>query len=524
MRVAVGRHRVTGALLVGALGGLVAAAGVFRPPVAHHFQRATADGFELGASRTLRRALLQLGRLQTLPPAGPERPVGRERYGLAPIEHHDLAGSLRIPGEAIARGGPVLSILVDSGWLAELEANPLARGREWERPAYVALVENGRLAFSSGVGLRLHGGGGRERKATRGYRLYFRKSYGVAALPGRRLGEEFAGTELHRLVLRNRSGLLAGPLAMDLMRAAGVPAPRSRAIELYLDGERLGPFHAGEYLDRWYLAQYFGHDDFDLVQTKQNRGQETDPVELGDAAAWRTFLAAAQQPRLQPERMVDLENLIRWMATILYCGTHDAFQGDMARDRRHTEARWFTLAWDLDASFASGRRARRNAWEQDLVRHYLFSYDHPPIDPRARILRHLLVRAPFRRRFASTLLDLMNHRFTAAFRDERIRHHASEAARIGADPGPHVAELRDYFVRREPELRHQIARHFRCGSPRRLVARSATGRHFEVDGLDKTGFYEGWYLPRTRVAIAVAGEAVPRMVAVGDADLDIVLP
>jgi hypothetical protein len=502
----------------------VVAGAILHAPVADRFRRDAADGDELGASKTLRLALLRLGLFQTLPPAGPGRPVGRERYGLVPLARHDLAGSLRVPESAIASGAPVLSVLVDSGWLAELEANPLARGRDWERPAYVALVEDGKLAFASGAGLRLHGGAGRERKQTRGYRLYFRKRYGAPALPGEQLGAELAGLELHRVVLRNRSGLLAGPLALDLMRAAGVPAPRSRAVELYLDGERLGPFQAGEFIDRWYLAEHFGHDDFDLVQTKQNRGQATDPVELGEAAAWEKLVDSAQQPRLHPERLVDLDNLIRWMATILYCGTHDAFQGDLARDRSRPDARWFTIAWDLDASFTTGRRARRDAWAQDLALHYLFTDDDPPIDPRARILRLQLERAPFRRRFAATMLELMNHRFTAELRERRFEHYSREAARLGVDLGPRVVELRDYFARREPELRRQIERHFGCGAPRRLAVRSASGARFEVEGFAKPGFYEGWYLPRSTVEIAVAGESRPRTVEIGDADLELALP
>jgi hypothetical protein len=221
---------------------------------------------------------------------------------------------------------------------------------------------------------------------------------------------------------------------------------------------------------------------------------------------------------------VDLDNLTRWMATLIYCGTHDAFQGHLAFDRRRPGARWFTIAWDLDASFTAGRRGRRAAWEQDLFEHYLFARDDPPGDPRARILRQQLTRAGFRRRFASTTLGLMNHRFTAQFREQRFDHYTGEAARLGVDLRPRVAELRDYFARREPELRRQIERHFGGGAPRRLAVRSASGARFEVEGFDKSGFYEGWYLPRSTVAIAVAGESAPRTIAIADTDLEIALP
>jgi hypothetical protein len=84
--------------------------------------------------------------------------------------------------------------------------------------------------------------------------------------------------------------------------------------------------------------------------------------------------------------------------------------------------------------------------------------------------------------------------------------------------------MRDYFARREPELRRQIERHFRCGTPRRLSVRSAAGGRFEVEGVAKAGVYEGWYLPGSKVALAAAGESAPRTVEIGDADLEIALP
>jgi hypothetical protein len=60
--------------------------------------------------------------------------------------------------------------------------------------------------------------------------------------------------------------------------------------------------------------------------------------------------------------------------------------------------------------------------------------------------------------------------------------------------------------------------------PRRLAVRSADGAAFVVVGEEKSGTDEGWYLPRPSVAIAVAGEANPRVVEIGDADLEITLP
>ena len=188
-----------------------------------------------------------------------------------PLERAQLATSLRVPQASLDRGGPVVSLLVDPKAMAELDANRYGRGRDWERAAYLAFLEEGEVRFASGVGVRIHGGGGRRKKDSRGYRVYLRKSYGVAEIAGSALGPEFAGVELRRFVLRNRSSLLGNPLAFDLMRAAGVPAPRVRPAELFVNGERAGVFEVSEYIDEHFMEAHFGHRQFALVQTKLNK-------------------------------------------------------------------------------------------------------------------------------------------------------------------------------------------------------------------------------------------------------------
>ena len=62
----------------------------------------------------------------------------------------------------------VLSIHVDDEALDDpatgIRANPIARGREWERVAYASFFRSGELVHASRVGLRRHGDTARQRE------------------------------------------------------------------------------------------------------------------------------------------------------------------------------------------------------------------------------------------------------------------------------------------------------------------------------------------------------------------------
>ena len=98
MNLVRGRRRATGALLVGALAALVAVGAAVYAPVAHHFRRDAASGDELGATKTLRQALLRW-----LDVRGDGRDIVRldeTRYAYVEVEDaHLRARSARWEGE-----------------------------------------------------------------------------------------------------------------------------------------------------------------------------------------------------------------------------------------------------------------------------------------------------------------------------------------------------------------------------------------------------------------------------------------
>jgi len=64
-----------------------------------------------------------------------------------------------------------------------LKANSRERGRNWERPAGVVVMQNGRELLAAPAGIRLQGNRD-TRDMLHSFRLYFRNSYGMREVPG----------------------------------------------------------------------------------------------------------------------------------------------------------------------------------------------------------------------------------------------------------------------------------------------------------------------------------------------------
>ena len=79
---------------------------------------------------------------------------------------------------------PPLSLVTDMQSFHDLYANPRRKGRAWERPVSVELIDpTGRQPeLQVDAGLRIHGDLGRSEFIPKhGFRLFFRRDYGVAA-------------------------------------------------------------------------------------------------------------------------------------------------------------------------------------------------------------------------------------------------------------------------------------------------------------------------------------------------------
>lgn len=118
-----------------------------------------------------------------------------------------LPSTIILPGEERRPGIPVVSLYVPNPSLWDLDTgilpNRLRHGRAWERQGFVSFFDGERLTFSGSVGVRIHGGGSRHTRNPQGFRLFFRKQYGLPSMPARSAFGEGHDYALKRVILHN---------------------------------------------------------------------------------------------------------------------------------------------------------------------------------------------------------------------------------------------------------------------------------------------------------------------------------
>ena len=425
-----------------------------------------------GSAGTLKRVLGRLDAIHPAPPALAPSARGFELdelvfglpavYALERIPRERVAEALRIDRIWLGRPVAVVSLLMRPSDLGELVANPTARGRDWERRGYLGYVENGEHRFGSFVGVRLHGGWTRRAPPERrSYRIYLRNRLGrdrftVPLFPGR---EEDPPSEL---VIRNdgqrlgdgKSWYFRSPLAYDIARRVGVPAPHTRHALLFVNGQPMGIRALTEFIQRDFLRARFGIEQPVLVRTKSGPWDTHSRIREGDPAIFRRLTGEARSGVDVDwiRANIDVDNLYRWFLAVLFCHTTDPFQGTLVYPGDAAGGRWFWIAWDLDGSFQS-------PGEPEAWRHY--SRLTGSRDLRSKLLRRLLADERERRVLLQLAHHELDHGLTDEFLDERWRYYRDLAATYGLaeETRQSLAEIRRFLLgRRETLSRLLIAR------------------------------------------------------------------
>jgi len=244
------------------------------------------------------------------------------------------------------------------------------RGRDWERPASVELIDptGAEEGFTVNAGLRIRGGFSRsDGNPKHAFRFYFRSDYGDAKLNYALFGDE--GTdEFDVLDLRTsqnyswsfqgnpQNTFLREVFARDLQRDLGQEYTRSRYHHLYVDGVYWGVFMTQERVQKDFGESYFGGDeeDYDVVKSDNINGRRTEIAD-GNDVAWRQLFDLAEELSTDPVNnadnywtmqglnpdgtrnqdlpvLLDVDNLIDYVMSIFYTGGYDTgisqFLGD----------------------------------------------------------------------------------------------------------------------------------------------------------------------------------------------------
>ena len=262
-----------------------------------------------------------------------------------------LPSTIILPRQELRPGIPAVSLYVPNPSLWDLDTgllpNRLRHGRAWERQGFVSFFDGERLTFSGSVGVRIHGGGSRYTANPQGFRLFFRKQYGLPSMPAQAAFGEGHDYALKRVILHNDMRVwlkttrfhLVNPLAYEFARAIGNITPATRPVRFYLNGIFQDVYVVTEHFDpRDYFSTHLGHP---ALMDEENFNR-----------LWEQVQAIQPMRMREVSKLVDIDNLTRWFIAIIFCGTNDAFQGPgQFMDPHRSPAPWFWVAWDMDESF-----------------------------------------------------------------------------------------------------------------------------------------------------------------------------
>lgn len=414
----------------------------------------------------------------------------------------DMPSTRAVPPQDLVAGQPVLSIAVERNDLFDpkrgLLIHPTRRGLEWERFAYVSFLDEGKLRFASGSGLRVHGGRSRIGSEKKSFSLRFRRRHGLTTVPSELFFGQ-PGSALERLIVHNdvrldrtgRRWQFMNPLAYDIAARIGSITPRTLPARFVLNGEPQGVYVLTEPIDPAFFEARFGHRDFEIESSA------TSSRLRHWALATEPFTMASASKR------IDLTNLTRWVVSILFCGTTDIWQGTLALDRRADREQWFWVMWDLDHSFMDLYQRAPVPWEIDT-----FSSLLGKPDARSAILGRLLQDDPeYRDYFAQSVTEALNHRITPRFLAERL-HHYRVVAGVYRMPDQEFLDILEQFLAERPaQVRRLVQQYVGAGPVHKVLVQSTSGVPLQVDGYPTSAPYEGSYFQGTRVAVTIPPEA-----------------
>ncbi|MBN2698439.1 MAG: CotH kinase family protein [Bacteroidales bacterium] len=258
---------------------------------------------------------------------------------------------------------PSLSLVSDSRNLFDpsfgIYVNADNYGDEWERECSLELIDPNGEGFHVNAGMRIRGGASRSGyNPKHAFRLFFREQYGDDKLEFPLFGDE--GTdEFDKIDIRteqnyswSKDGGSAGALnnfikdiySRKMQGEMGQPYTRSRYYHLYLNGMYWGLFMTEERPEARFAESYFGDDreDYDVVKVTTQSWPYYNIVTDGNMDAWeevwnlcgKGFAANEDYFRLEGKDaggkpvkgskvLVDIDNLIDYMAMTFYTGNYD---------------------------------------------------------------------------------------------------------------------------------------------------------------------------------------------------------
>ncbi|HRN51891.1 MAG TPA: CotH kinase family protein, partial [Gemmatimonadaceae bacterium] len=401
---------------------------------------------------------------------------------------------------------PLVALTMDSldlwGKYSGIYVRPLERGREFERHAYVSVVEADGHEVGFEADVRIHGGYSRL-APKKSFRMRFLSSSVSPRVTATDILRPLPGPDEHTVVLRASAATpvtrLADALSTELYGSLGKPVSQAQPVRLSINGRYWGIYDLREYISPQFLASRFGDSPVELLaHDSENVGDWLTPVE-GSDRRWRELVEFLRERDLaepaaydSASRWLDPNDLIDYWAHNIYAGNLDwpynnaAVWRELAGDGPF---RW--LFWDGDATFnALGDFTRHNtlAWALrdrpiDSLK-WNFARGGSP-DAEFQVvatepIRAFLRNPGFRDAFIARTLVLLSTTYRTGAVLPRLERLVDEVSHElpfeqqrwgGADSTNRAAlgRMRDFIISRPAVIREHLADHFRLGGERPFV-------------------------------------------------------
>lgn len=353
----------------------------------------------------------------------------------------------------------------NSFWADEPEPNFRKRGREWERPAHMTLLEGGEIALDQGVGIRVQGASACE-KVLKRLSVFSRKEYSGSRLFD---GPLFNNVRAHSFYLRD--GVLNA--VSQFLTAGRVMVSPGHAVDVYLNGEFWYRTFLWEKLSATLIANTYGANEAFVVTVKNGEISSDDPEQVNSYRSIRKF--AEKNDLSDPDNyerfceMVDVQNFIDvlschvYLANLDYSENHNNFLWRVTEkeDDGVLDTRWRWGLYDLDLIWSYARNVENN-WEING-----FKTTRPDalkdVPDQRPIFAALRKNPDFCRRFVLTFMDLVN----TTFRPER-------AIQVLDFIGNEDEKFRNFFFNRPAVAAEHLAEEFELtGTQETVTLRTA---------------------------------------------------
>lgn len=332
----------------------------------------------------------------------------------------------------------VASLVMDPVYLfnrhAGIYANPKQKGRGWERPATLTIIDpSDDDSFSLDVRVRIHGG------ASRGTPNYDRKSLRVILVDQSLEFRDWLGTAASTIspnqtqwVLRhagNKRQLWSDRFVLKIARQMGLTAGTTRPVVLHINGERWGVYDLIERINTQFLSGKEQGKDYTLLHGSPLVEPSSRSTKYAEWYQIYRYIVEADLSDPEAfafvESQIDIVSLIDYYALSIFMADPDRPHSniDIYRENpgpNRKNSKWRFAVWDFDGGMNyRGIYSEHDtlAWHlRDSIRLDLKPVGNPDSEGKVmatRLLRGLLQNSSFRQKFRDRFSALLATTFSS---------------------------------------------------------------------------------------------------------------